>query len=488
MHSFHSNGSALVILLVAFPLALFFFLLVAIDRGEDFLMFGAMAILFLGLACMFIATNGSLNAQWCTAPGFMTLLAALQFVALPLSRFITGDDRVDSYYLRAMIYLLMGFGVFWIACWLLKKPHQFVFNPEFGLGRSRISIAATVLFVLGLSANAMLWKMGILGYGVAGAGSGTSTSAIGGLSAVARMLTLCMLVSGIEVLGKHSRSAGMKLLFSSSIAFNLIFGLISGMKVEVLMPIFVLVLLLGITRGRLPALVWALPILFVALQPFVNAYRMNLNAGYAAQINTFGGLANALAKSVDDVWSGNQTRTRLLYRSAFDRYGERLSDLALFHNVLQLPSPDLLNGDETIWLAPIYPFIPRPLWKNKPIFNKGVRMSEAMGIGTSTSTNVPGIADLYVLGGVIGIIVGMFIWGACLQIYMNSVGEGLSERGTFLYVMILFFLTNIEHDIVALIGGAIESGCIMLILSKLIYGGRLFSMNSGIRRVAYGLS
>ena len=480
------HGQALVVLLVALPLALLLFLLFGMDRGDDFLLFGAMAILFLGLASMFIAANGSLDAQWCTAPGFMTLLAGLQFVVVPLLRFITGDDHVDAYYLRAMIYLLMGFIAFWIACWLLKKPHRFEFVPEFGTGEPRITIAATLLFVFGMFGNLARWKVGVLGYGVAGEASEASTSAVGALNAIARLLTLAMLVSGIEVFGKRAQSFTIRAIFACSVAFDLIFGLISGMKVEVLMPIFILALLLGITRKKLPALVWVLPILFVALQPYVNAYRMNLNAGYGAQINTVGGLANAFAKSVDDVWSGNPVRTRSLYRSAFDRYGERLSDLALFHNVLQLPSPDLLNGDETIWMAPIYPFIPRPLWKNKPVFDKGVRMSEAMGFGINTSTNVPGIADLYVLGGIVGILVGMFLWGFCLQIYMNNVGEGLSERGTFLYVMMLFFLTNIEHDIVALIGGAVESACIMLILSKAIYGGPLFSMKSGLGRVANG--
>lgn len=245
------------------------------------------------------------------------------------------------------------------------------------------------------------------------------------------------------------------------------------------MPIFILALLLGITRRRLPRIIWLLPLLYLALQPFVSAYRANLNSGYAAQINTAGGLTSAISKSVGDVLAGNTSLART-HRSYFDTAGSRLSLLSLFHSVLQLPSPDLLNGNETIWLAPIYPFIPRPLWKEKPVFDKGLRMSEALGIGRATSTNVPGIADLYVLGGLIGIVVGMFVWGACLQIYMNAMRGGLTERGTFLYVMILFSLTNIERDIVALIGGAVESTCIMLVLSKIVYGGPLFSVRSSL--------
>lgn len=478
-----TRGWALWVLLVAFPLALVSFLLVGIDRGEDFLLFGVMAILFLGLAAAFVATNGSLNAQWCTAPGFMTLLAALQFVAIPFLRFVNGDDQVDAYYLQAMTYLLLGFSVFWIACWLLKRPHRFEFVSEFGTGQFRITIAVTLLFALGMIGNLALWKLGILGYEVAGAHADASSSAIGALNALARLLTLAMLVSGIEVFGKHSKQPVIRFIFVSSAFFGLAFGLISGMKIEVLMPIFTLALLIGITQRRLPALIWTLPVLFVLLQPFVNAYRANLNAGYAGQINTIDGLTNALTKSFEDLTAGNPTSQRGLSRSAFDRYGSRLSDLALFHNVLQLPSADLLNGDETIWMAPFYPFIPRSFWPGKPVFNKGVRMSEAMGIGINTSTNVPGIADLYVLGGIAGILVGMFIWGAVIQIFMNSMVGGLSEKGVFIYVTVLYSLTNIERDMVAMIGGTVEGACITLILAKIIYGGKFFSLKSGLRGV-----
>lgn len=474
----------MVVLLIAMPLTLGCFFIMSISRGEDFLLFGAMAILFLALSAMFIATNGSLNAQWCTAPGFMTLLAALQFVAVPFLRFITGDDQVDAAYLTAMAYLLGGFSIFWISCWLLKRPHRFEFVPEFGVTEPRIAIAAVVLFVTGMLGSLSLWRLGILGYQVAGVRANTSESLIGLLNVIGRMLILSMLVTGIEVLGKGSKSPIIRLIFASSVFFTLVFGLISGMKLEVLIPIFVLTLLQGITQRRLPKLIWVLPVLFVLLQPLVNAYRTNLNAGYAMQINTVSGLFSAVSKSVDDILSGNQTSSRTLSRSPFDRFGARLSDLALFHNVLQLPSPDLLNGDETIWLAPIYPFIPRPLWKEKPVFDKGERMSEAMGIGVITSTNVPGIADLYVLGGAPGVLVGMFLWGCISQSYMNSMRGGLSERGTFVYVIILLFLTNIERDIVALIGAAVQSVCVALILSKLVYGGKFLSFRAKVLKAS----
>jgi hypothetical protein len=471
-----TRGSALLIPVVALPLSLVLFFILSIDRGQDFLAFGTMGICFLGLASIFLLSNGPINAQWYTAPGFMTILASLEFVVIPFVRFISGVDRVDSFYLRAMVYLLAGFSMFWLACWILKRPYNLTFAVELPTGHPRVLIAGFLFFVLGVIADFILWKLGAIGYEAATLRYKADISAVGSLNTLSQCLTMAMLISGIEVFAKRSKSVVARLLFASSLIVVLAFGLMSGMKFEVLMPVFTLALLLGITQKRLPRIAWTLPLLYILLQPFVNAYRANLNSGYAAQINTFGGLSSALSKSVEDVMAGQHISGA--HQSVFESAGNRLSVLGLFHNVLQLPSPDLLNGNETVWMAPFYPFIPRPLWKNKPVFNKGQRMSEALGIGNVSSTNVPGIADLYALGGTSGILFGMFIWGACLQIYMNNMRGVLTEKGIFLYIMILFTVTTIERDIVAMIGGAVESACILLVLSKFVYGGSLFSMRS----------
>jgi len=473
------EGAALLVAVVGLPLALVVFLLFAFDRGPDFLTFGVLAIFFLGLASMFLLTGGPLVTGWYSAPGFMTILASVEFVAIPFVRFITGADRLDSYFLRALMYLLLGFSVFWLACWLLRKPASLSFRPEFASENPRILFFALLLFCSGAAAQFLLWKLGIIGYEASTLRYTADVSAMGLLSAVSRGLDMAMLVSGIEFFGKHSKSFAIRIIFVLSFTLTLAFGLISGMKLGVLMPLFTLAVLLGITQKRLPRIVWAFPLVYLALQPFVTAYRTNLNAGYDMQIGTIGGLTNTMSKSIQDALSGRSSLSSS-HRSSFETAGARLSVLTLFHNVLQLPSPDLLNGDETVWMAPFYPFIPRPLWRNKPVFNKGQRMSEALGIGKVSSTNVPGVADMYALGGLPGIISGMFIWGACLQLFMNTVRGGMTEKGTFFYVLILFSLTNIERDTVAMIGGAVEMACILLVISRIIYGGTFFSFRSAI--------
>ena len=474
-----TRGYALVVAVFGLPLMLVALFLFAFDRGPDFLAFGTMAIFFVGLAAIFLMMSGPVTTQWYTAPGFMTILAGVEFVGIPFARFVAGSDQIDNYYLRAIVYLLLGFSMFWLACLLLKRPGAFEFSPEFSAGHPRIFLVALCLFVAGFSAQLILWKLGAIGYEASTLRYSMDISAAGALTTVARCLGMSTLVAGIELFGKRSKSLGIRLIFFLSFLIDIGFGLISGMKLEVLMPLFMLAVLLGITQRKLPRIVWLLPLVYLGLQPFVIAYRNNLNAGYDAQIGTVDGLTSAVSKSLADALGGSSSLATTR-RSPFETAGARLSVLTLFHNVLQLPSPDLLNGDETIWMAPFYPFIPRPLWKGKPIFNKGQRMSEALGIGRFSSTNVPGVADLYALGGLPGIVTGMFLWGVILQLYMNTVRGGITEKGTFFYILILFALTNIERDIVAMIGGAVETACTLLLLSKLIYGGPFFSFRSGI--------
>jgi hypothetical protein len=465
---------ALTIVVIGVPASLWSIHAV-LSGGPDLGPFATIATWFFVLAGAFLFKNGLRNAQWCTAPAFMTIVATMEFVAIPFWRFATSADQIDSSYTNAMFYVFLGFCMFWLSCCLLIKPCKLTFSPTLPSGSPRIFLAAIAMLAVGTISNVVLWKLGITAYAAATLRYDTSISAAESLEMASRMLAMAMLISGIEVFGKRSKSLVMRLIFGTAFILDIGFGLISGMKMEVLMPLFFLAIVLGITQGRFPRVLWAIPLVFILIYPFVDAYRANLNAGYSAQINTKSGLIAALTKSVEDVSSEYGGSGQALH-TGIKNFGSRLSVLTLVRNVLELPSPSLLSGDETVWMAPVYPFIPRVLWRDKPILNKGQRMSWAMGIGGISSTNVPGIADMYIIGGTKGVLLGMFLWGACLQIYMNVMGGVLSERDVFFYVLMLIPLTNIEHDTVGLISGAVQNAIVFLLLSRFVYGRRVSPM------------
>src|SRR5580692_8870630 len=100
---------ALLIVGMGVPVSLWSIHVVLSGGGSDFIAFGTMAVWFVLLAGAFLLKNGLRNAQWCSAPAFMTIVATMEFVVIPFWRFVTGTDQIDSSYTNAMSYILLGF-------------------------------------------------------------------------------------------------------------------------------------------------------------------------------------------------------------------------------------------------------------------------------------------------------------------------------------------------------------------------------------------
>ena len=223
------------------------------------------------------------------------------------------------------------------------------------------------------------------------------------------------------------------------------------------------------------------PFLFLAVYPFVTAYRDNLNAGYRYQANTVSGIEATVAKSFEDAFAGKALTDATTLDTGFDSSSRRLSLLSYVHDLLSMPTTSLLDGDEKVYLAPIYPLIPRFLWQDKPVLDKGHRVSVALGIPSTSSTTVTSVGDMHALGGILGVLFGMFLYGIGGQLFMNTFGNLLSEKGVFFLVGLLPVLTDLESDVVSLIAGTVQKGILLLLLGYVIYGGRLFSLRSSCR-------
>jgi len=460
----------LAMLAVGVPWGIWSFATLLGGGGSQSVEFGAAAGWFVLLAFGYMGLHGLKGAAWWSVPVLMTLRSLLEFVCMPVWRFATGDDLLDSVYVHAMVLTVIGFAAFWVGSLVFMKETKLRFVPEVRGRSSRVAFVSVAMLGLGLGANLVMWKFGLLSYM---ADAGTRESSLGflqWLGTCANLLNAALVVSAIEVFGERPTEPLMKIVFWLSVVFSIGFGALSGMKAELLKPLLCLVIVYGITKGRIPRTAILLPLLLVLIYPFVNAYRTNLNNGYRAQVNTVGGLGAVLEKSFEDVVDAPFSTNEQAGKS-FDQSTARISALTSVHDIIGLPYPSLLNGDEKVWLAPIYPLVPRFLWKGKPVLNKGQRLSQALGRPDTTSSAVTPIGDLYSLYGTSGVVVGMLIFGICLQLYMNRAGGGvISEKGLFVYISMLPALTNIENDAVAVVSGAVQMGLILLVTSYIIYG------------------
>lgn len=438
-----------------------------------------LAFWFVVLAAIYLANCGHDATSWCSIPAILTMLGLVGFIALPAWRLINGNERLDDDYVRALSIVLIGFLAFWAGSWLTRKESRLRFVPTGASVPSRHVLSALCMLIVGVTASVIEWKLGIYSYM---ADSQTLQSVLGiaqWLSQAAQLLSGAALVSGIEVLSNKKSSVLIKCIFYLSLGLMLGFGVISGMKSELLLPFLLVAVLFVIVRGRIPRTIWiVVPFLFLAVYPFVTAYRDNLNAGYRYQANTVSGMEATIAKSFEDAFAGKALTDKTTVNISFDSSSRRLSLLSYVHDLISMPTTSLLNGDEKVYLAPIYPFIPRFLWKDKPVLDKGHRVSAALGIPATSSTTLTSVGDMYALGGMLGVVFGMFLYGIGGQLFMNTLGDFLSEKGVFFLVAMLPVLTDLESDVVSLIAGTVQKCVLVLLIAYVIYGGRLFSLRS----------
>jgi hypothetical protein len=409
---------------------------------------------------------------WFSVPVLVTIDALLEFICIPAWRFATGDELVDSVYVQAMFLTLIGLTAFWIGSLVVKKKTSLSFVPEERKTSNRVAFMSAAMLVLGAGGKLVMWKLGLYSYISDRSLRESSLPFIQWLTFLGNLLTAALIVSAIEVLGKRSAEPFMKIVFWLSLVFAIGFGVISGMKSEILLPLLYLVLAYGITHGRIPRVAYLFILLPVLIYPFSDAYRNNLNNGFRSQINTVDGVGALLEKSFGDVITSGDN----VAGQGFNNTASRLSALTDLHNIIGLTDPSVLKGDETVWLAPLYPLVPRALWKDKPVLNKGQRLSLALGRPNTTSSAVTIFGDLYTLYGTLGVVVGLFLYGVCLQRYMNWITKrAMSEIHLFFYLSTLLMLNCLGSDVVAFVANAVQSGVFFVLISYVIYSKSIFS-------------
>lgn len=433
--------------------------------------FAVAAGTFLISGIGYVALHGIRNMRWTSVSFVLTLESLICFMAVPVWQFVSGAGHIDSGYAHSMFLVLIGFTAFWVGSLVLMRPNELYFTPRDQRTSERIKLVSLALLILGVGANFAMWRAGLFGYLADPSARASHAGMLQWITFAASLMDMALIVSAIEVLGKSASGILIKAIFIFSFLFSLGFGLISGMKSAMLEPFIYIVIVHCAIKRRLPRMVFLLPLfLIVFVYPFVTAYRNILRGGYSAQINTVGGLIQNLEQSYNDAFNafGESSSSSRTFSS--NEATERMSYLTYVRNVIDLPAPSLLNGDEKLWQAPLYPFVPRFLWKNKPIEDKGVRLALALGSGPGTSAALTPIGDLYSMYGASGVVIGMMVYGLCIQLYMNWRGKYLSESGLFIYILLLGTLMSFESGIVGLITADIHSALVFMVMAYIIYG------------------
>lgn len=420
-------------------------------------------------------------------PVFLSVLGFLQLGLAPLAiflepwnlaEFVTEDGLV-----RALFLCIAGMMAFWGGTLMFSRRFQPRPASE-GLGvpspaeSSRLTIIACALFATGCIARAYLLKEQMYGFVASMDRVQANLGLVSTFGFVSKASTAGLLIIAIE---KYSspRNRQIDFIFWPMLAIQCGWGLISGMKGELLVNFVLVAAVSSICAARFSWKWLATPVIvFIVVYPLNNAYRQ-LVREEGQQVNDFESAAqvgNSAVSARSRMGAGDFLSTGV---------GDGLSRLDALTSVTQLmsigPMKAMLEGEERLWMIPFYPFIPRLLWKEKPTLYKGQRFTILLGGDPMSSTALTYPGDCYVLGGQAGVIFGMFMWGVLAEALVQFLYRKASKARIFVYVMMCFSFTAppIESTVFGLWTSILQQMVTFGFLALLIYG---YGRGIGVRR------
>ncbi|MCU1286847.1 MAG: hypothetical protein JWO13_3197 [Acidobacteriales bacterium] len=436
-----------------------------IGERDAFLYFCALVFAFsIGIASFVRHDFSNLTSWWIG-------MFLLQFGLAPIFCKLLQLDEIDPLAVKALFLVMVGTVAFWAgAKFVDSQSINRRFLPTEPGVRERVMRIALAFLALGTVAKSYMLANGLFSYVSERKQLESSYNYVQWLDVVAGLTISAQIVLTIEYFQART-DARIKFWFYAVTAVNIGFGLLSGMKGQVLV-VPILIFLIGslVTMKRQWRVVGIGFALLLILIPLNNFYREEVHSGGAITSVASGNAAYSRA-----VTSANEDSNSALTSFALEGIASRLNLLPIIAFV-ERNDENLaaLEGDEKIWMIPFYPFVPRFLWKNKPILDKGRRMSLAMdGIETSATAVTP-IGDLLVMGGVTALFIGMFFVGITIQWITNLLSGDYGAKVLFIYVSLFTKLYGVEFDIFMLFTSIIQALCVILVVSYCIYGGKIF--------------
>jgi hypothetical protein len=224
------------------------------------------------------------------------------------------------------------------------------------------------------------------------------------------------------------------------------FGILSGFKSAVVLPIIIVGMCAYAVRGRvpmllLPSIVIGLFSAYAIIQPFRAArYREFEFDGTSlfSIVDTFAASRDSVYETDADGPVASTTANFFVRASDVTSAAEGI-EFAERWDVLPEGSPHFL---EDIFLSPLYSVIPRALWEGKPVNDVGLWYTQVvMGEGTTSSTAMYPVTYLNFAGGVVAVIFGFLAVG----IIQSAVFRGIAAHGGAAVFIVVCLVGSLGH-------------------------------------------
>lgn len=319
---------------------------------------------------------------------------------------------------------------------------------------------------------------------------------------ISNLSNYVLIISAIEFYSKRKSIRISGLFYASSL--SLIFlGFIAGMKGGVVWPILLIFLCKYLVSGKFPKLIFILLLAFTVisykviepLRSKINESKLCIHSGLAYKIALLNSASFECNTDEEQVFEKqpnekqpnekkpnkkqlNEEVQRPLHINFLARMN--LSEIGS-HAIAYRDSDSVGTQALTKWtyeilMAPAYAFIPRAIWPDKPITDRGLWYTQkVLHADLNTSTGMGPVSGLYLAGKYWGVILGFMLVGFLQASLFYLVKGGGNQASKFIYIALLSTLIFVGDDFSAFIVTLIRAGICILTVSFLVYGYPTYS-------------
>ena len=308
--------------------------------------------------------------------------------------------------------------------------------------------APWILYAIGIAAGlGNTATTGVFGYVGNASSAVTSASSFGG---VLGTLSLCaplgVAAAAMRVFIEHRRYAWITLilLFSAQVAF----GAIAGFKGTFIIAVLAVAIPLRVSRRRLPKIpliLGALVFLLVVI-PFNGTYRSVVRQGSVAL--TPGQAVATAPEILRQTVTGNSAAFVLSNSTTYMM--QRIREIDSVAIIVQrTPQQISFRSPKQLIEGPLAGIVPRLLWPGKPLNLTGYEFGQKyFGEPSTVYTSTPDtfVGGLYLYGGWLPMLAGMFLLGCVVRLLDDQLDVRTNRHGIFLVLLLFPQLVTGEAD------------------------------------------
>ncbi|MBD3797012.1 MAG: hypothetical protein IE887_04605 [Campylobacterales bacterium] len=373
--------------------------------------------------------------DWLRLMIFMTLVLNFMSIVnaangISTVKFVMGSLSLDDSYFAMFVIIgaLAAMDIAYMLGRLFRRQNGN--NEAFSVMRKN---AVFMILLLSTVFKSYLLFVGFAGFGV-------NVNDASGLVSLLNMLSqylnpFALVVSAYIIFVEKSTSKSYKILFYALVGWQIVLGLLSGMKENAVEPILYALIVYLLSGRRLPKSVIVSGLFsIVLLYPINTAYRQVIGNPY---LNSGSNMANWMI-AINKVATEPLSET---FSTGVENYADRGAMFPFLLFAIQIePKWDYYKDMNRYLTMPLAFFVPRALWEDKPKGDIGGVLYELItGARTMTSVTPTNIGWAYLEGGAHYVFLIFLIIGLLM--------EYVDKKNIFKPLVLLFYAVLLHKAI-----------------------------------------